>query len=182
MIDYWQTNWDEDYRIPKTFTLGQAVNDLLTRYSQAEDPTVGGDYHELVLRQDWKSPISAYRPTSDDEPEFDRLYRLVKLMQTMTIGYNDRRKERILDVDLSVVVGTAAYQARGRSTVVPTDESYASLQAILRFAIEWMLGRQLSVLQLDDSASVSAACLAVEAELDGQGVFEEAFRDALLPA
>jgi|GEM_PF-4281504 len=178
MIGYWQTNWDEEYHEAKVFTLGQAASDLLTRYSQSEWPNVGGDYDELVFSKNLTSYISAYRPVSDDNVEFDRLYRLVKLMQTMTIGYKDETCGEILDVDLDVVAGTAAYQSRGRTTVVPTKESYSSCRAILKFAMEWMLGRNLDMLQVDDSDSVAAACLAIEAELDGEGVFEEVFRDA----
>jgi hypothetical protein len=186
MIGYWQTNWDDESHGMTSLTLGQAVNDLLTRYSQATGmrPSIGGSQNELVFSKNWNSPVSAYRLISDEgsNTDFDRMYRLVQLMQTMTIGYQDERRKEILDVDLNVIVRVAAYQAHGRVTVVPTKESYASYGAILKFAIEWMVGCRLDVLQIDDADSIAAACLAIECELDGQTAFAVAFSEALAVA
>ena len=161
-------------------SLGQAVNSFLTEYGKVQRPNVYVDSTTVhVSEYSGTRAIPVYQclyNTDDDCRDFTRLERLARLMQTMTVGHDDEHvHKKLLDIDLGVIIRAAAYQARDlHITMAPTKESYSSYQAILQFAIEWLVGCGLSRGGPDDLA---AALLALESELDGQASFEQTLRE-----
>jgi hypothetical protein len=153
-------------------TFGGAVNDLLTLYASFKKPTVGSGNYEAVTRNGCgvgMQGLTGYKPSpKHDYTAYGKFDRVATLLGELTFAYQHPDDP---ESNLDHLRKVASYQARGRTTIEPTEESYSNYQAILDFIIQWLLERELK-LSLDTPDKIAAALLALEQELDGGAKFE----------
>lgn len=154
--------------------------DLLTQYARLTVPRVGAKGPDGVTISDntetgWT--LTSYERCSKSDSDWRMFHNTARLLQIMTIAYEDTARGQLLDVDLGVVQRTADYCSDGRRTIVPSEQAYGDHRAIPVFMTWWLLGRQVEVPLSEDG--MAAAILALEEELKGASKFEDVMRELM---
>ena len=163
-----------DIRTFQDVTFGEAVNDLLSEFVRFEHPSVrcGIDF-VMVTAYTTNEPAVTYGTPPDDSTDYVRLTEWAKVLNMLIVQHRDERLGYVGARDIDKLVTVASFTTWAGETITPTCNSYHDYKAIVHFAIQWLLKRQIADLPMGSVERFAATCTALQRELDSGAPFEE---------
>ena len=164
-----------DMRTFQDVTFGEAVNDLLGEFVRFEHPSVlcGIDF-VMVTAYTINEPAVTYGAPADDFTDYTRLTEWAKVLNALIVQYRDERLGYVGAKDINKLVTVASFTTTTATgeTITPTYDAYHNYQAIVYFAIQWLLKRQIADIPMGSVERFTATRTALQRELDGGASFE----------